>query len=454
MNNPLILTLAISLSLSGSLLAQRALAQENTSPAEIIIPVPEVSPTPAPTATPDPDPWKFSGQILARSEMDGRDFDNSTSPIFWTVTRTRLGVAKSFFERKLDFFVQLQDSRTFGDMGASIGNLKNIDLYQGYFQAHQLFDQDLTLQIGRFELDYGNGRLFNPLPGWNYLGQAYDGGRIKYRLPSWFNLSLDGFATVIKNTTQDIRNATPSAYPLSSNPGHALYGVWGTADFAKEAKVDAFGYYEIDNNQTTPGSVDINRFTMGVNHRGSYLDGFLTSTVEADYQTGKVSTLSTNAYLLSASAFAHPGAFNVGLGADFVSGNNPSSTTTNNSFSQAFGNNHAFYGYMDYFTNIPNNTKGLGLNDYYLKASWTPAGIPFEVALDLHHQMSNQTAANNQNIFGQEADLTVTYKQGNNKYIWGLSGFLPGGLFTSDLFWGSSRSQPAYWSYLQAIVNF
>lgn len=441
---------ALSLLLGLSLLAAPAALAEGAP----LVQAPAISPSPMPSASPDPDAWHFSGQILARTEMDGRDFDNTTGPLFWTVTRTRLGVGKSFFDQGLDFFVQIQDSRTFGDLGAAIGNLKNLDLYQGYFQVNHLFGQDLALQIGRFELEYGNGRLFHPLSGWNYLGQSFDGGRVKYRLPAWNKLSVDAFTTVIKNTTPAIRNPTPSAYPLPSDPGHVMLGLWSTAEFAKEAKVDAFAYYELDRNQTTPGAFDISRTTLGLNHRGSYLDGLFSSTLEAAYQTGALGNKSLNGYLLSASAYVHPGVFHFGAGADLVSGTNPSNTATSSSFSQPYGNNFAYYGYMDYFLNIPNNSKNLGLNDFYLRSSWTPTEFPLEVALDLHHFMANQTAANSQNSFGQEADLTVTYKQGNNKYIWGLSGFLPGGLFSSDLFFGPSRNQPAFWSYLQAIVNF
>ncbi|MGV3525965.1 MAG: alginate export family protein [Candidatus Sericytochromatia bacterium] len=448
MSHRLLCAVCCSLSL---LLTLPVTAQELSPPA---LPSPAVLPSPTPSASPDPDAWHFGGQVLVRTEMDNRDFDPLTSPLFWTVMRTRLNVGKSLFDRQLEFYLQIQDARTFGDVGAAIGNLRNLDLYQGYVQANRLLGQDLALQVGRFELDYGNGRLFNPLPGWNYIGESFDGGRLKYRRPDWFNLSVDAFAAVIKNTTPAIRNPTPTAYALTGNPGHALYGAWATADFAPEAKVDAFGYYEIDNTQTTPGKVDVSRWTLGLNHRGKYLDGLLSSTLEADLQTGQLGALSSNGYLLSASAFAHPGEFHVGLGADLVSGNNPTSTTTNNAFSQAFGNNHAFYGYMDYFLNVPVNSKNLGLNDAYLKSSWTPTAWPIEVALDLHHLSANQSASNGQSIFGQEADFTVTYKQGNNKYIWGLSGFLPGGLFTSDLFFGSSRSQPAVWSYLQAIINF
>lgn len=406
----------------------------------------------------DPDAWKFNGQVLIRSEMDGRDFTQATPPIFFTVMRTRLALSKGLFNRKIELFAQLQDARTLGEAGATIFNLKNIDLYQGFLQFNDLFEQNLAFQVGRFELEYGNTRLFSPLPGWNYLGQAFDGARLKYRRSDWFNLRSDWFATVIKPTSNAIRNATPTAYtvPAAPDEGHGVYGTWNTVEFGPEAKIDAFAYYEQDRKQTTPGAWDTNRWTLGINHQGKYLDGLISSSVDLDGQFGNMGNKSLSAYLLSLQAYAHPGDFKIGGGLDIVSGTNPNNTTTSTSFEQPFGNNHAFYGFMDHFINIPRNTQGLGLNDAYIRSSWQSPipELPLEVALDLHHFMANQTASNGQAIFGQEADLTVTYKQGNNRYIWGLSGFLPGGLFSSDLFFGPNRNQPAYWSYLMAIVNF
>jgi hypothetical protein len=412
--------------------------------------------SPAQAQTEDPDAWKFNGQVLIRGEMDGRDFTQATPPIFFTVMRTRLALSKGLFNRKIELFAQLQDSRTLGEAENTIFNLKNIDLYQGFLQFNQLFEQDLAFQVGRFELEYGNTRLFSPLPGWNYLGQAFDGARLKYRRSDWFDLHTDLFATVIKPTSNAIRNPNPTAYtvPAAPDEGRGVYGLWSSARFAPEAKVDAFAYYEQDRKQTTPGAWDVNRWTIGLNHQGKYLDGLVSSAVDLDGQFGSVGNKSLAAYLLSLQAYIHPGDFKIGGGFDMVSGTAPSNTTASTSFDQGFGNNHAFYGFMDYFLNIPRNTKGLGLNDAYLKAAWQSPDLPVEVALDLHHLMANQTASNNQSVFGQEADLTVTYKQGNNRYIWGLSGFLPGGLFSSDLFFGTNRNQPAYWSYLMAIVNF
>lgn len=401
----------------------------------------------------DPDAWKFNGQVLIRGEMDGRDFTQTTPPIFFTVMRTRLALSKGLFNRHIELFAQIQDARTLGEEAATIVNFKNLDLYQGFVKLNQILGQDLSFQVGRFEMDYGNTRLFSSLPGWNYFGQAFDGARIQYR-NARFDLHSDWFATVIKSSSAAIRNPTSSAYPLSADEGRGVYGTWNTLTFAPEAKVDTFGYYEQDRKQSTPGAWDVNRWTLGLNHQGKYLDGLLSSAVDVDGQFGTVGSQSVAAYLLSGQAYVHPGDFKVGGGFDMVSGTAPSNTTTNTSFDQGFGNNHAFYGFMDYFLNIPRNTQGLGLNDAYLKTAWKNPDLPVEVALDLHHLMANQTARNGQSVFGQEADLTVTYTQGNNRYIWGLSGFLPGGLFSSDLFFGQARNQPAYWSYLMAIVNF
>src|SRR5688500_15193163 len=68
--------------------------------------------------------WKFKGQVFTRGEFDGRDFTNQTSPLTYTLLRTRLSAEKTFFD-KLDFMIQIQDSRVFGEAETTIANLKN-----------------------------------------------------------------------------------------------------------------------------------------------------------------------------------------------------------------------------------------------------------------------------------------------------------------------------------------
>ncbi|MGE5860251.1 MAG: hypothetical protein ACM34J_06840, partial [Ignavibacteria bacterium] len=97
------------------------------------------------------DDWKISGQIQLRSELDGRDFSNSTHPLTFASLRTRVGVEKTFMD-KINFFVQIQDSRVFGEEGNTLASIDNIDLHQGYVVLKQLFDWDFDIQAGRFEV--------------------------------------------------------------------------------------------------------------------------------------------------------------------------------------------------------------------------------------------------------------------------------------------------------------
>lgn len=399
--------------------------------------------------------WKFKGQVLLRGEFDGRDFTNQTAPNAFTNMRTRLSAEKTFTD-KVDFFFQIEDSRVLGESGASINNFKNIDLHQGFLNFRSPFDIPVNFQVGRFEMAYGTERFFSALPGWNYIGRAFDGLRFKYANDSLFDFKADVFALSINTSSRYVSNATPALYLFPSVPdlGNGLYGFWTTGKFNPAAEVNFFGYYEDNRKQTKPGFNDIARFTTGLSHKGSYLDNF-SSIEEISFQKGSVSGQDVTAYLASVQGYYHISDFKLGLGADILSGNNQASKTTNNTFATPYSNAHIYHGYMDYFTNIPDNTKNLGLNDFYFKSSWEKKDFPLNVKLDLHHFTSNQLAVSGLSTFGQEADLTLNYdysKQGT--IIFGVSGFLPGDLFKSDAFFGKNRTDPSYWAYLMTIYNF
>ncbi len=398
--------------------------------------------------------WEFKGQVLLRGEFDGRDFTNQTAPNAYTSIRTRLSAEKSFTDN-VDFLMQIEDSRLLGESGVAVSNFKNLDLHQGFINFKSPFSIPASLQIGRFEVDYSNGRFFSALPGWNYIGRAFDGARIKYENNSLFGFKADVFALSINTSSKYVSNATPLTYLLPSaiDIGNGLYGFWTTGKFSPANEVNAFGYYEDNRKQTKVGFNDVARFTTGLNHKGSY--GDFSSVEEISLQKGSVSGQEVTAYLGSIQAYYQINDFKLGLGADILSGNNPSSKNTNNTFSNPYTNGHLYLGYMDYFTNTPDNTKNLGVNDYYFKTVWDKKDFPLNAKLDLHHFMSNQVSSNGLSTFGQEADLTLNYaysKQGTLTF--GLSGFLSGDLFKSDSFFGSKRTDPSYWAYLMTIYNF
>ncbi|MEK7431911.1 MAG: alginate export family protein [Cyanobacteriota bacterium] len=246
-----------------------------------------------------------------------------------------------------------------------------------------------------------------------------------------------------------------------------LYGFWSNNKFCPEAEIDLFGY--LDDNRSMKNSLDAKtkefkqlstdkkQITLGGNYKGNY--GNFSSLIEGAYQFGKnqQNDLKTNklevddnlsAYLASGQIFYAPvKEFKIGLGADIISGD--ANGKSNGVFELLYGTNHLFYGYMDYFTNIPKDTKNLGLNDFYLTTEWKQDKFPISANLNLHYMNSNQPNKVGENNFGSEIDLTVKYQVVEKSLItFGTSAFIEGNLMKNDTFFGKSSSNISYWSYL------
>jgi len=135
-----------------------------------------------------------------------------------------------------------------------------------------------------------------------------------------------------------------------------------------------------------------------------------------------------------------------------------------NTYQATYGTNHKFYGYMDYFINIPLNTMNLGLNDFYITSFYKPKDSKWGFGANVHHFMSNQsvnimvgdnTSPTDENVFGQEVDLTVKYSfiKGTT-LVWGGSVFFPGNLMKDMFTTGAGiREDVAYWTYLMITAN-
>lgn len=404
------------------------------------------------------DGWKLNGQIQLRTEVDGRDFSNDTHPLTFASLRTRLGVEKTF-EEKVQLFVQFQDSRVFGEEPNTLTPIDNIDLHQGYVKLMKPFDWDVNVQAGRFEVAYGTERFFGAV-GWHYVGRSFDGVRFTLLPEQW---KLDLFALTIKESNSYIANATPGNYPYPQvpTPATSIYGFWKNTELNQTSKFDLFGFFEIDREDAAekPDTNKLELFTAGGTYWGNY--GDLSTIFEGAYQFGSKSGNDLSAYLLSLQLFYKTGITKLGLGGDILSGTDPESTTSDiNVFHASYGTNHKFYGYMDYFINIPNNTYQLGLNDIYASANFSPDGSKFNFDAALHLFMSNQSIniitpenpdGSDENIFGQELDLTIKYAfTKNTNLVWGGSLFFPGQLFKTVY---DPREDTAYWTYLMITAS-
>ena len=130
-------------------------------------------------------------------------------------------------------------------------------------------------------------------------------------------------------------------------------------------------------------------------------------------------------------------------GMDFVSGDDTTTADVNESFNTLYATNHKYYGYMDYFLNVPVHTGGMGLSDIHVKLSGLKiAGHTVKVA---YHMFGADQSADS---FGNELDVTIIKPIAKNvKVVGGYSLFMPGKLKAED---GANAS----FVYLMTIVNF
>ncbi len=231
---------------------------------------------------------------------------------------------------------------------------------------NKLFNWDWTIQAGRFEVNYGTERFIGPV-GWHFVGRSFDGVRFVYS-PRGFNLHI--FGLTVKESVSYIGNANPGIYPYpqEGTPSRSIYGFWKKTKFNDNSKLDVFGYWEIDREKVIEDTCKLSMPTLGASYWGTF--GKISVIGEAAYQFGSMEGRDISAYLVSAIAFYKAGNAKLGLGIDLLSGTNPDDASTKmNTYQATYGTNHKFYGFMDYFINIPVNTTvpgttmGLGLND-------------------------------------------------------------------------------------------
>ena len=260
-----------------------------------------------------------------------------------------MGVQKTF-EKKLTLFIQVQDSRVFGAESGTLSNSRNLDLHQGYVKLNKLFNLNWSIQAGRFEVSYGTQRFFGAV-GWHFVGRSFDGVRFVLA-PRSFNLHL--FGLTVKESVSYIGNATPGIYPYpqEATPSQSIYGFWKKTKINDNNKLDVFGYWEINREKVGEDTSKLSMPTYGASCWGTF--GKISVIGEAAYQFGDMAGKNISAYLISAIAFYKAGNAKLGLGVDLLSGTNPDDASTKmNSYQATYATNHKFYGFMDYFLNIP-----------------------------------------------------------------------------------------------------
>ena len=369
------------------------------------------------------DNLKVSGQFRYRYHLSASDFDSETDANTFSVMRTRLNVAINPAD-DVQAFVQYQDSRTTGTETNTLtdGTADAFDLHQGYVKVDNLFALPVDLKLGRYEVALGPQRLVGSV-GWHNIGRSFDGVTFTYHNPL-FDVDLFSFKT-FEDADDELDVFVRGAYANMKLENY---------------KAQAFFI------------LDDERSTYGVYAKGEIFPG-LTHETEFAMQSGTVEDVDPSigdvdqAGMLYAFNFTYDmNGILLSAGYDHVSGND-TDTEENEAFSTLYATNHKYYGYMDYFLNIPAHTNKLGLNDIHFRVSKLKfAGIAAQ--LDFHLFSSEFENDNGDTDFGSEFDVTLVKKYNDNvKFVAGYSIFTPGNLKAED---GDNGSG----GYLMTLVNF
>lgn len=380
------------------------------------------------------DKLKVNAQVRPRFQYDNKDFDSNTGANTYTELRSRLGATYSPIA-DLTGFIQIQDSRLFGSEASTLADSKNLDLHQAYFKIDNFFKLPINVKVGRMELSYGSQRLIGAV-GWDNVGRSFDGSVVKLLTKP---VDIDFIAA-----------RTNESGLVGDEEDQFLFSAYGNLKVVDNFVIEPFIIFE------NTVEVDFNRITLGVLLNCKDKKKALQHELEAAYQLGTQDVdQDISAFMI---AYNLGYTFNtsikpmVGGGIAYLSGDDREDASKYKVFNTLYATNHKFYGYMDYFLDIPKHTYGLGLLDIHLKGSIVPAK-KLKVALALHMFNANTDYTLNDGStstsFGSEADLTLSYKYNSNvNFVGGLSFFSSG-----DIFKETKGEDSSTWMYLMAVVN-
>jgi hypothetical protein len=351
---------------------------------------------------------KLNIQLRPRAEFRNGLFTpilEGQKPAAFVAQRSRIGFTYSK-NQKLKIGLNTQVVNTWGNDAQVQTNANDISLYEAWAQLY--FTSEWSVKIGRQILSYDDERILGALD-WNNAGRKHDAALLRYE-----KNKLKADMTFAFN--QNSEKITGTFYDNSlSQPYKSMQFLWMKYQFTDALSASALVM-----------NLDIqNRIDSSVSHLQTlggnvfYKNGKLNLSGTYYYQTGKNPvknsvSIKTSAWMAAVKAdYNFNKKIGIGIGSDYLSGNDISTSSTNISyFNPLYGTHHKFYGFMDYFYGSSSH-KNVGLWDSYLNL-YLNTSEKFNAQIALHHFESAATivdytgAAANSSL-GNEADVTFNY---------------------------------------------
>lgn len=396
------------------------------------------------------DKLSYDGQIRLRSELDWKSFSPEREAQSYHYLRTRFGLRLKA-SKKASVFIQFQDSRQLGypsSGGLDLYIEDKIHLHQAYFTVENLLIDNLNFKGGRFELNYGNQRIFGSV-GWHNRGRSWDGFLI-YCENSRYKFD---FFTLIKDL----------GYSHSIDDDFNIYGAYFSE---KTIGLDLFTFFE-HNRSNIPFikgySIQelLKRFNVGGYYSSKYK--YIDFTIQGNYQLGEKPrghlpdslVLDLSALMLAAEVgytFKTENPLRLAAGIDYTSGDDGSDATKFKAYQNDYYTGHAFRGYMDYFIGSPDH----GLVDLMFRSSlkyqkdWMFKGDFHYFQSAEYYQSESDYTIKTKDI-GMEIDLTVVNKSVEGAtFTGGVSAFFADKHYSHY----GDDSDPGLWAYFMTTINF
>jgi hypothetical protein len=302
-------------------------------------PVPDAAPPPPAPILRLPGSLRLalSGEVRLREEIS-LDLYSPADPqgqrSFETL-RMRTRLALSFeVDESVSAIVELQDVRRLGEEGSTTADTEGVDLRRAQILLRRLFDEPLSLELGRYTMKYGDERIIGELD-WVDQGRVFDGFRLSYAPEGSF---VDLFGARVRDT-------------LLSNDDHELVGVYAGTRRLLSAELQGYAIYVRDDLPATELSpaLETGFATLGARlaHQGARLDAM----AELALQSGTVRNLDLSAWAVAATVgytFPDMGLKpRIGVGLDYATGDEQAGDGETEQFQVLFPTNHRHFGYAD-----------------------------------------------------------------------------------------------------------
>ena len=331
---------------------------------------------------------------------DGRDGDSSDNAFEYFENRVRLSLDVDTVEW-LRAFSQLQDVRVWGEETNTLTDYSanGFDVHQAYGDF-RLGSKNLVLRVGRQQIVVEEQRLVGAV-GWTPSARSFDAARLFWDAPGG-GLHIEGFYAQILEDE-------------SIAPGPATNT---NTDFAMFSGIGAIHKHKLDNGSLSlsawafvdySDAAERTRATIGLRHAGKL--GMFRYRVEGYYQLGELKDETIGAFMAAVDVgvvLESAANLDIRLWADYLSGTDDPAKAGYETFNTLYATNHKFYGFADFFINIPVHTQGKGLIDLALKISAKPLKN-LKISLDGHYFLPAEDQGG-PSVFGSEVDFVVAWK--------------------------------------------